>query len=96
MEIIFGDYMVARDHQGWVVKKRHIIQKGKNKGDILWREPKYYPNLELTLKRTLDRMLREEEVKHVDDVKAVISQIQEAKEELKGIIDNLGESLKVK
>lgn len=94
MDIPFGNYQVSRFEEGWRVRRKYIPKTGKDVGKVTWNDPKYYGSLEVALRRTVDRMLREDDTEFVEDLLGVHEKILEVEEMILNFTDDLSKALR--
>lgn len=92
MKIDVGEYRLAQNEMGWCVKKKYVIGKGKNKGKVKWREPKYYHKLHLALEHLYERILRDSDSQYgIESVGSIRDEVVKARAQVISVAKEIGE-----
>lgn len=71
--IEIDDYRIHRkDTMNWCVEVKHIPTKGKNKGNVTWKNKGYYPRFDQACTSLLDKTINESDLKSLSDMAKLI------------------------
>ena len=81
------NHKLTSDKHNYIIEKKSIIQKGKNKGEIAWKPILFYPRLQQALQGYSERFLREGDCNSLESLEASIHGLYELIEGVKEVCD---------